>query len=134
MAEVAVGGAARGGARGGEPVARAARGETIGCGDDGGDAANGTSSVIASIRDSRIAASEIDKYLGGEGLESDTPDMTEFVSRQIDKDELLKIHQAELPVHDLDSRVESFVEVEKCFTKCTAVKEAGRCWRCDWNE
>ena len=100
----------------------------------GGDAANGTSSVIAAIRDSRIAASEIDKYLGGKGLESDAPDMTEFVSRQIDKDELLKIHQAGLPVHDLDSRVESFVEVEKCFTKCTAATEAGRCWRCDWNE
>ena len=100
----------------------------------GGDAANGTSSVIASIGDARKAASEIDKYLGGEGLNVDEPDMTEFVSKKIDKEELLKIHQAELPEEDPYTRIENFLEVEKCFENCTASKEAGRCWRCDWNE
>jgi len=100
----------------------------------GGDAANGTSSVIAAIRDARISASEIDKYLGGAGLEDELPDLTEYVSRPINKDELQKIPQVDLPVLKPDSRILSFIEVEKCFDNCTAVKEAGRCWRCDWNE
>lgn len=100
----------------------------------GGDAANGTSSVIAAIRDARIAASEIDKYLGGKGLPDNEPDLSEHVTRPINKDELQKLPQVDLPELDPDSRILSFIEVEKCFDGCTAAKEAGRCWRCDWNE
>ncbi len=42
----------------------------------GGDAVYGPTSVIAALRDARIAASSIDKYLGGEGLSDAIPDMT----------------------------------------------------------
>lgn len=100
----------------------------------GGDAANGTSSVIEAIRDARIAASNIDKYLGGKGLPDDEPDLMENVSRPINRDELLEFPQVDLPEIDPETRVQSFIEIEKCFETCTALKETERCWRCDWNE
>jgi len=100
----------------------------------GGDAAFGTSNVISALRDGRAAASAIDKYLGGEGLSEATPDMDEFVQRQADLDEIRSRHQAEIPEMDVDERVKSFAEIEKTLDECTAQCEAGRCWRCDWNE
>jgi hypothetical protein len=100
----------------------------------GGDAVFGPTSVIASLRDARIAASEIDKYLGGEGLSEVVPDMTEFVSRQVNIDELKELPQAKIPELDADERVTSFIEFEQCLAKDKAICEAGRCWRCDWNE
>jgi len=100
----------------------------------GGDAAYGTTSVIAALRDGRKAASSIDKYLGGEGLDEAKPDMTEFVSRPVDKDALMDTPQAKIPELDADERIKGFAEVEQCLEQCTAHCEAGRCWRCDWNE
>ena len=100
----------------------------------GGDAAKGTSSVIESIRDARRAASDIDKYLGGVGLPDDEPDLNENVPRPINRDELEEISQADLSEVEPIERIKSFIEVEKCFETCTAIREAGRCWRCDWNE
>ncbi len=100
----------------------------------GGDAVFGPTSVIAALRDGRIAASSIDKYLGGEGLDDATPDMSEFVSRSVDKEKLMETPQAEIPELDPDERIKSFAEVEQVLEKCTANCEAGRCWRCDWNE
>jgi NADPH-dependent glutamate synthase beta subunit-like oxidoreductase len=100
----------------------------------GGDAAYGPTSVIAALRDARKAASSIDKYLGGEGLDDAKPDMTEFVSRPVDKDALMDTPQAKIPELDADERIKSFAEVEQCLETCTATCEAGRCWRCDWNE
>lgn len=100
----------------------------------GGDAVYGTSNVISSLRDGRIAASEIDKYFGGEGLSDATPDMTEFVSRPVDIEELSELPQAKIPELDPDERITSFIEIEKCLAKDKAVCEANRCWRCDWNE
>ena len=100
----------------------------------GGDAAFGPTNVITALRDGRKAASAIDKYLGGEGLSEVIPDLSEFVSRQIDKAVLLDTPQAKIPELTPNERVKSFVEVEKCLETCPAVCEAGRCWRCDWNE
>jgi len=100
----------------------------------GGDAVYGPTSVIASVRDARIAASEIDKYLGGDGLSDATSDMTEFVARQVNVDELKEIPQANIPELDADERVTSFIEFEQCLAKDIAICEASRCWRCDWNE
>lgn len=100
----------------------------------GGDAVQGASKVIDVIRDARKAANSIDRFLGGDGLPEATIDMTEFVSKPVNLDEILKlpitqIH--ELPVND---RVKSFDEVEVLFTEEEALVEASRCWRCDWNE
>ena len=100
----------------------------------GGDAVFGPTSVIASLRDARKAASAIDKYLGGEGLDEAEPDMTEFVARPVDKAALMETPQAKIPELDPDERIKSFVEVEQCLEKSAAICEAGRCWRCDWNE
>ncbi len=100
----------------------------------GGDAVYGPTSVIAALRDARIAASEIDKYLGGDGLDEAEVDMSEFVARQVNIEELKELPQASIPELDADERVTSFVEFEQCLTTDKAVCEAGRCWRCDWNE
>lgn len=100
----------------------------------GGDAVFGPTSVIASLRDGRKAASSIDQYLGGEGLDEAEPDMTEFVSRPVDKQALMTAPQAKIPELDPDERIKGFMEIEKCLEKCAATCEAARCWRCDWNE
>jgi hypothetical protein len=62
------------------------------------------------------------------------PDMSEFVARPVDKEVLMNTPQAKIPELDPDERIKSFVEVELVLDKCTATCEAGRCWRCDWNE
>ena len=100
----------------------------------GGDAAFGTSNVISALRDGRAAASSIDRLLGGEGLSEAEADMGEFVPRQADLDEIRSKSQARIPELDPVERVKSFAEIEKAFDGCTAECEAGRCWRCDWNE
>lgn len=100
----------------------------------GGDAAFGPTNVITALRDARKAASAMDKYLGGEGLDEAEPDMTEFVARKVDKEALMSTPQAKIPELDPIERVKSFDEVEQCLEQCTAICEAGRCWRCDWNE
>lgn len=100
----------------------------------GGDAVYGPTSVIASLRDARKAASSIDKHLGGEGLDEPEPDMTEFVARKMDKEALRNTPQAKIPELDPIERIKSFAEVEQCMEQRAAACEAGRCWRCDWNE
>jgi len=100
----------------------------------GGDAVYGPTSVIAALRDARIAASEIDKYLGGNGLDEAAVDMSEFIARQVNIDELKELPQAKIPELGADERVTSFIEFEQCLAKDKAICEAGRCWRCDWNE
>jgi len=100
----------------------------------GGDIAYGTSNVISSLRDGRRAASSIDKYLGGTGLDEPVPDMSEFVSRKADLDELRARDQAAIPELEAEERIKGFEEIELLLEKCTADCEAGRCWRCDWNE
>jgi len=100
----------------------------------GGDAAFGTSNIISALRDGRKAASSIDRYLGGDGLDEPEPDMGEFVARQADLDDIRGRHQAEIPELDPEERVKSFAEFEETLEECAATCEAGRCWRCDWNE
>jgi NADPH-dependent glutamate synthase beta subunit-like oxidoreductase len=100
----------------------------------GGDIAYGTSNVISALRDGRRAASSIDRYLGGEGLDEPEPDMSEFVSRQANLDEIRARDQAPIPEMEADERVQSFAEFELLLDRCSAACEAGRCWRCDWNE
>jgi NADPH-dependent glutamate synthase beta subunit-like oxidoreductase len=100
----------------------------------GGDISYGTSNVISALRDGRKAASSIDRYLEGEGLDEPEPDMSEFVSRQANLDEIRARDQATIPEMEADERVQSFAEFEQLLDRCSAACEAGRCWRCDWNE
>ena len=100
----------------------------------GGDAVFGPRFVIEAIRDGRKAASSIDKYLGGGGLPEASIDFQEFVARPADLEEIKD--QPMVPVRELpvDERVLNFDEVELGFSPEEALKEATRCWRCDWNE
>ncbi|MCW4051042.1 MAG: FAD-dependent oxidoreductase [Candidatus Bathyarchaeota archaeon] len=100
----------------------------------GGDAVFGASSVIQAIRDARKAASAIDQSFGGGGLPEPTIDMDELVNRPINRDELIEIEQAECECLSNFERMSTFNEVEMGIIADKAVREATRCWRCDWNE
>jgi hypothetical protein len=60
--------------------------------------------------------------------------MSEFVARQADLDELRARGQAPIPEMEPEERIKGFEEIELLLDRCTANCEAGRCWRCDWNE
>ncbi|MDD1775973.1 MAG: FAD-dependent oxidoreductase [Candidatus Methanomethylicus sp.] len=99
----------------------------------GSGAALGPNSVIDSIRDGRIVASAIDKYLGGKGLPDPYIDPDEFISKVAPPE---GDDRAPTVVRTLspDKRITCFAEVELGFNKEEATREAKRCWRCDWNE
>jgi len=100
----------------------------------GGDVVNGPRSVIESLRDGRKAASAIDKNFGGEGWPDAFLDTTEYVGRPVDIDERRRtpvVHVREIPA---DVRVKNFDEIELGYNEEEAIREANRCWRCDWNE
>lgn len=97
----------------------------------GGDVATGPASVIKAINSGRMAAAAIDKYLGGDGqidqeyipAEKDDPfigNRQKFASEQ----------RGDMPMLEVDKRLDSFVEVEQGFDEKTAMKEASRCLRC----
>ena len=100
----------------------------------GGDVVNGPRSVIESLSDGRKTASAIDKHFGGNGWPDAFIDMTEYVSRPIDLNERKKMPV--VPVRELnpESRVKNFDEIELGYNKEEALREANRCWKCDWNE
>jgi NADPH-dependent glutamate synthase beta subunit-like oxidoreductase len=100
----------------------------------GGDAMTGPTSVIDCIKDGRIAASAIDKYLGGKGLPQPSIDLGELVCKPSKSPEILERTPVPARVIPIAERIESFDEVELGFNKEEATKEANRCWRCDWNE
>jgi NADH-quinone oxidoreductase subunit F len=94
----------------------------------GGDAFRGPASVIEAIADGRQAAVSIDKFLGGNGViteklapsEGDVPPMAEA-----EEGRRPKVHH--IPV----SERKSFDLVEGGLSRRLAIKEAGRCLRCD---
>jgi len=97
----------------------------------GGDAVLGPSSVIEAIAHGRIAASSIDKFLGGEGdieerLVEDRPSM--WMGRIEGFASLPRLKPRHLPPEE---RKHNFEEVEMGFTEEEAVAEATRCLRCD---
>jgi len=83
----------------------------------GGDAVFGPKSVIEAIRDGRKAASAIDEYLGGDGLPEPIIDMTEFVSKPDNLEELEMLHMAEPRELDPYERTKGFEEVELSLKK-----------------
>lgn len=100
----------------------------------GGDAVFGTANVVQAMRDARKAASAIDKYLGGEGLAEPAIDMGEFINKPANRDELIAMERVEASTLPAEERIKSFDEVEMCLMAEKALREATRCWRCDWNE
>jgi NADH-quinone oxidoreductase subunit F len=99
----------------------------------GGDVVTGPDSVIRAIAAGRLAAVEIDKYLGGKGV----------IEEKFTTPEKAQPYQAEeggvekrqdIPVAAAGKRVKNFDRAELGYTKELAEIEATRCLRCDLEE
>jgi len=102
----------------------------------GGDVVRGPSSVIESIRDGKHAATSIDHFLGFDHHPpSEALDKSAFVYRSSSKErEQAGDTRVPIPEVEAENRKHDFTEVELQYTRDQAIKEASRCWRCDWNE
>jgi len=98
----------------------------------GGDVVTGPASVTEAIGAGWKAANVIDRYLGGEGLKE--RELTEELIPRIDVKEVLELSKVPIRLLPVEERVKSFDEVELGYSEEEAVKEAKRCWRCDWYE
>ncbi|MGD9116228.1 MAG: NADH-quinone oxidoreductase subunit NuoF [Dehalococcoidia bacterium] len=95
----------------------------------GGDVVKGPASVIEAIAHGRIAASSIDKYLGGEGDISEKLAPPEEAMSPLEEAE--EEWRVEIPAPPAEERIKNFEDVEMTLSRKMAVKEAGRCLRCD---
>ncbi len=97
----------------------------------GGDVMSGPATVIEAIHGGRVAASEIDKYLGGTGdiMQRFIPEEAE--NNRLGRDEgfayYKRVHEQMLPVEEC---LKGFDEVEHAFHENEAFEEAKRCLRC----
>ncbi len=95
----------------------------------GGDLARGPDSVIAAIADGKMAAVNIDVFLGGKGeLNKGRPIQIPEAIPEEESTEYGRFPVETLPVA---ARVTGFREAEKGYRKLFAVAEAARCLRCD---
>ena len=97
-----------------------------------GDCITGTKSVILGVQGGREAASEVDRYLGGDG------DIDEVLYERPAKNPNIghrvgfnKIPREELGVAPLEQRARTFEPVEYGFTDTQAACESERCLQCD---
>lgn len=97
----------------------------------GGDMVSGPASVIEAIQMGRLAASSIDRYLGGDGkieqkfVEDETEDP--FIDRE---EGFAGRKRAENLKISIEERIPGFPLVEACLSEKDAVGEAERCLRC----
>lgn len=98
-----------------------------------GDAVTGPATVIEAIGGGKRAAKAMHAYLRGEQLPR------KFVPRphrmvdpiRMDYHEKAFIQRQEIPIIDLDRRMNTFDQVEKGLDEASAKEEAKRCMRCD---
>lgn len=100
----------------------------------GGDCVFGPKSVIEALRDGRLAASVIDKSFGGNGWLVPRVDINEYVGRAPNIDEIRFQEVTQVRELEPEERVKNLDEVELGYNSAEALREAQRCWRCDWNE
>jgi len=93
----------------------------------GGDCASGPDTAIGAIAHGKKAAAAIDKFLGGSGVVVEPRELKREVSGELLEEKRAREATTCLPVAER----QSFVEVEKGFTKVQAMVEAMRCLRCD---
>jgi len=97
----------------------------------GGDLVTGPASVIEAIQGGRVAASSIDKYLGGDGEieqklipdEEDNP----YLGREEGFSDRKRVKINKL---DKKKRLAGFPQIEYCIDEKAALAEANRCLRC----
>ena len=95
----------------------------------GGDMARGANVAVRAIADGKLAAINIDKYLGGTGV-LNTGDEIELPEEQ-HEDSLFKHERFPIEYLKLEDRKETFNEAVLGFDIDNAVAEARRCLRCD---
>ena len=100
----------------------------------GGDVGRGAGAIIDAIAAGRKAASSMDKVLGGDGVLDETfaekVDAGPYTGkRERGFADLTRLTPQALP---LEQRLNSFNEVELCFSDEQAVNEAKRCLQCDF--
>jgi NADPH-dependent glutamate synthase beta subunit-like oxidoreductase len=98
----------------------------------GGDVVKGPASVIEAIAHGRLAAISIDKYLGGEGDIDETLAPPEEAMKPLEEAE--EEMRVEIPAPPAAERIKNFENVELGLGQKMAIKEAGRCLRCDLEE
>ena len=92
----------------------------------GGDCATGPATVIKAIAAGKVAAANIDEYLGFKHTISCDVEIPEVDIA--DKEPCGKVQLNEI---EADVRKKSFVQMELCMSEQEACQEAGRCLRCD---
>lgn len=92
----------------------------------GGDCATGPATVIRAIAAGKVAAANIDEYLGFRHEISCDVEIPE--PNLDDKTPCGRVNMTE---REACERVHDFDGVENCMTECEAKQEAGRCLRCD---
>jgi len=99
----------------------------------GGDIVTGPASVIGAIAQGRLAASSIDKYLGGQGVVDEVLAPVEAMDPVFGEDahfsDKKQPHMAEL---ENSKRQGNFDEVEFGYTEPQAVDEGKRCFKCHY--
>ena len=98
----------------------------------GGDVVTGPSTVIEAIAAGKKAALSIDSYIRGEKFEGyvrPRPRMRVEPIQLAKEEEELK--RPEMPLMNVNKRLQSFEEVELGYTEEMAIREAKRCRRCD---
>lgn len=98
----------------------------------GGDAVTGTQSVIQAIAAGRLAAQQIDRYLGGDGEIEEALAPVQYRCPSIGK----RVNFGTLPRRDTEVvpseiRVAGFERMDLGFTDEAALCEAERCLQCD---
>ena len=100
----------------------------------GGDVASGPSTIVDSIAAGKRAAEMIDRYLNGEEMKASVvPKLPRVHVEPVESgaQEPFESKRAHPPLLSVESRRSSFAEVEMPLSAEDAVREAGRCLRCD---
>jgi formate dehydrogenase beta subunit len=97
-----------------------------------GDATYGTQSVVKAVASGRDAASEIDRYLGGDGDISEKLAPVQVPESYIGQvDGFAGLHRAKEEILPLGERINNFNPVSHGIPAAHVCSEAGRCLQCD---
>jgi NADH-quinone oxidoreductase subunit F len=100
----------------------------------GGDAVTGPATVVEAIAAGKQAAAEIDAFIQGKAAPSPLLRLRKrhrVPFKVIPASEKIANHRTPVPMLDLELRKTTFLPVELGWSNTLAVKEAGRCLRCD---
>ncbi len=99
----------------------------------GGDIVTGPASVIGAIAHGRIAASSIDKFLGGKGQIEEALAPVEAMNPVFGEDPHFSYKKRPvMPELEVSKRQGNFTEVEFGYSEQTAIDEAKRCFQCQY--